>query len=61
MALQAMKDRILNEIVLSAAIARETSHRDPGDQAFLEGPEGRNPVFPPRFRWVSAPDKSGPG
>jgi len=45
MALQAMKDGILNEIVLSAAIAMETSHRDPGDQPFWEGPESRNPVL----------------
>ncbi len=35
-----MKDSILNEIVLSAAIARETSHRDPGNLTFLEDPEG---------------------
>ena len=40
MALQAMKDSILNEIVLSAAIARETSHRDPDNLTFLEDPEG---------------------
>jgi hypothetical protein len=31
MALQAMKDRILNEIVLSAAIAGQTSYHIPGD------------------------------
>jgi len=37
MALQAMKDSILNEIVLIVAIAREASHRDPGDPTFLEG------------------------
>jgi hypothetical protein len=34
MALQAMKDRILNEIMSSAAIARETSHRAPGDPLY---------------------------
>jgi len=45
MALQAMKDSILNEIALSAAIARETGHLDPANQTFWEGPEGRNPVL----------------
>ena len=63
MALQAMKDSILNEIVLSAAIAWETCHRDLGDQTFLENPEGGNPVLAymvslgPRQN----PDRSGAG
>jgi hypothetical protein len=52
MALQAMKDSILNQVVLSAAITRETSHRDLGDPTFLEGPEGRNPVYI-RFHFIS--------
>jgi hypothetical protein len=38
MALQAMKDSILKEIMLSAAISGESSHRDSGDPTIFGSP-----------------------
>jgi len=49
MDLQAMKDSILNGIVLGATIAGETSHRHLGDQTFWEDPESRHPVLANRI------------